>query len=810
MTLTGRRNCFLFLLIACLFLIVASCQTEDDDDKQAEQETPEEPEAPDDLPNFLSDRPELLDWSSWSSHFDHQAPIPWHRIGGFGIGNGRVFAMLASVPPFSTIRNMNGPTYQKHLRYYSDKEFTLFNNGQTIHWDIESTYRVRDTAVYVTRQQRSDLSLWIVDLVPRGALLDGLLATKSFVRLLIVKNDGDQPLNDLVLSATTMLGKVKGLHLGETITDDNRQLLGGFVDNDRVVANQDNGLSISLDQLAPGQEQVLRFQFAFARAADPLPIFDTVAELESDFLIAETISSWKEFTAKGAKITTDDIRFNDLIEGLAVTMSNQQAIGGCFAQMSEYGYNALRDLYGLSRFYPLVGRSEDYRRMLDYVWRAMLEEGDIRADVTIDLDFPEQQPEPDWENLGILKGRAGAETPSYLILHYQEYVEATGDWQPAIERYGMLRHAMIHQDVRNDCLLPFSDDETFRPAMMIAFGHDVLDGYIDKYLSANSSFLFVVAANFMQRLALQMDNFDHADQYAELAQRFRECTEQYYWMEGEGYYAPIIDIDTLESIAQPYEEVNTQPLYMSYLSPDDPHAENNLLAMMALLNQEGGFFYSPLHENYQSLAAMLGFEKGVITGMAYGYQLENFARIDHPWAEESFMMFNRFFHDTGNVSEGQVVDDFGRMAYFYDASGFVVDLTARYRSWEGAINAAAMINYLFGLELDAPRMKASIAPNLPSGWPMARMEKIRLADQTFDLLVEDDGVIRRVSVSNATALIAMDAIISVAGEVKSVTVNNETVEPEIILKWERSRVLLPELTVDADQPLVVEVTRSGN
>ena len=106
-------------------------------------------------------------------------------------------------------------------------------------------------------------------------------------------------------------------------------------------------------------------------------------------------------------------------------------------------------------------------------------------------------------------------------------------------------------------------------------------------------------------------------------------------------------------------------------------------------------------EPFDSVGKLLDFEKGAVTGMTYGYQLDNLAAIDHPMAEASFLMYRDFFHDTGNVSEGQVVDDFGRISYLYEPFGYLCDLTARYRTWEGGINGAAMIQYLFGLELDA-------------------------------------------------------------------------------------------------------------
>ncbi len=758
------------------------------------------------LPAYLTLRSFLTDWSLWCGVFDRADPIPLRQIGGFGLGHGRVFSMVAVRPPFTTLHNINGPHYQKRLRFFSDKTFTLYQNDLQVQWEKQRAYRVRDTAIVLTRLSAGDLSQWTVDFAPRGQGVDGTAAQNTLLRTIIIQNRGTKTLAGVKLKAATVLGSLKDGLIVETIHEDQRRLAAGFLTEEMKVAGSEKALTLCVPDIKPGEEFVCRFLLAFSQAGDAVAVFREARLFDPELLLDATYASWKAMTDHGARIVTSDRRFDDLMEGLAQTMRVQQAAGGCFAQMSEYGYNALRDMYGIARFYPLIGRTEEYRRMLDYVWQAALQNGNISADVKIDLEFESSPAEPDWENLPVLTGRTRAESPSYLILMYREYLNATSDWELLEQRYGMLRHALVHQDLRHDCLLPFSDDETFRIAMMAAFGHSVLEGYEDKFLSANSSFLFVAAAEFMERLALHLGLEEDAAEFGRLAGEVRECTEQYYWLPG-GYYSPIIDIDTLLPDDRPFEDVNTKPLWLGYLEPGDEKAKTNIISLIDQLAQKEGLFYSPLAPSHALLGKLLGVREGIVTGMAPGYQLDNLARLDHPSAADAFLLYDRFFHDSGNVSEAQVVDDFGRVAYLYEPFGFLCDLTARYRSWEGSINAAAMIRYLFGLEMDAPGGRVAIAPHLPEGWTGARMEGARLGGLRFDVSVEDDGPIRRVVVDDSTGSIVVDALVSVKGTIVRVEENGERIYPTIETEWGRSRVFFPGRIVSPQEPLTIEVWR---
>jgi len=226
-----------------------------------------------------------------------------------------------------------------------------------------------------------------------------------------------------------------------------------------------------------------------------------------------------------------------------------------------------------------------------------------------------------------------------------------------------------------------------------------------------------------------------------------------------------------------------------------------------MTENKDGLFYSPIAEEHDLIGRLLGISEGIVTGMAPGFQLDNLARIDHPAAQDAFFLQEDFFQDSGNVSEAQAVDDFGRVVYLHEPFGFLCDLTARYRSWEGGINAAAMIQYLFGLELDAVNNRIKIAPHLPEDWPEVSMTNARIGDITFDILVQDDGDTRVISVQNTTALLNVDALVSVEGDMAKVEVNGVDVDYTAENQWGRSRVRLQDMSSSPGQSLTITLHR---
>jgi len=786
----------------------------DDDDDNDNDDNDDDTVPPAEIPPYLQARPELTDWSTWFETYDYQAPTSPHLIGGLGLGNGRVFALLAAQAPFNTLHNLMGPDYQRHLRFFSDKRFYLFRAGEELAPSAETIYRVRGADILLTRTRYDGLEFWTVDFAPRGEGIDEAGPGNTLIRMIILWNTGEEDLDDLALHVATPIGQVDQGVMREYIPDDildgvaegGRWLMAGFVGETARQDKEAARLILPLPALPAGGELVREFLLAFAKPETPDAVFAETAALDPDDLLNAANDDWQTFTAAAARLTTPDRRLDDLLEGMSYTIRTQTTDRGAVSQMSEYTGTWLRDIMGPAVFYPPIGRFEEYLGMLDYYWQGSLTQGGIGNSLELDIELDPNAAQPDWENMGVMGGRLAAESPSYLVLHYKYYLDATGDWAPLAERYGMLRHALIHQNFQEGCLLPFSGDETFRLAMAVGFGQWLYDEYADTDYSFNSSLLFVVAAEFLQQVAEHLGYSEHALEYETLAAEVRACAEQYYWLEEEGYYSPIIDIDTLEPTRRPFEDVNNKVLWMNYLSPDDPQARANMLNMIEEIWVDEGYLSTPADSYYKLLLGLLDFGSGAITGMNYGYTLSSLARLDHPYAETAFLLYDEFFHDSGNVSEGMVVPDFGRFRYLIEPFGIVSDLTARFRTWEGGINAAAILQYLFGLELDARRNRIYLSPHLPSGWEFAALENARLSGSFFDVEVTDDEGIRGLLVDNCTGPLQVDVRLSAPGTITDVWINGEAIAVEAEQEWGLSRVYLDGLTADADSPLLVEAT----
>lgn len=757
-----------------------------------------------DIPPYLIERPQLLNFSAWQQTFDHDRPYPLRRLGGLGMGNGRTFALTAMTLPLNTWHNLTGPNHQLGWRFFSDLSIHLKQGEDEISWRTESVYRVKKTSVNIIRQEADGLSLWSIDFAPEGREAYRTGAGNALGRILVVFNHGDQTAQDIVLEARSAKGKAAGHLITESLPKEVRNLAASFAAGKEQISGRKRSISLPLGDIPAGGQAVVPFFAAFALNGPAEPVLEGVLSANYELLLTETIKTWQDYFAKGAQLTTSEPKFDELIESILVTIRNQTTETGGVSEMSRYSHTWLRDIMGPARLLPYLGRSDEYKRMLDYYYRAALVNGNIANALPLDVPDGDLPQPPDWENLPTGTGRESAESVSYLILHYKEYLGATGDLEPIRSRYGMLRHALIHQDLSPDSLLPFSDDETFRGALAVANGIWAGNKFQKSHYSANSSFLFVAAAEFMEQMAQRLDREEHATQYAELARRVRQSTERHYWLADQGFYAPMLVKRTKEPFARPYEDINTKPLWSGYLSPEDPQARANVENSIKALDSVEGVPFSPIDPTYAPLKSMLGFKRGVLTGMTYGYWLDNFNRLDHPLAAKIFPLYDRIFHPTGVISEYMVADDFGRLVYFYNPKGLETDQSAGYRSWEGGLNGAALLGYLFGLELDAVNNSITIAPHLPEDWTFARLTGLEIGDTSFDLEVRQDDQGQTITVGNLSGSLQVNARISLSQGDEIITVNGRTDDFKIERTTVPPSALLTGLTADKMQVLVIK------
>ncbi|MBM4373023.1 MAG: hypothetical protein FJ098_15320, partial [Deltaproteobacteria bacterium] len=252
------------------------------------------------------------------------------------------------------------------------------------------------------------------------------------------------------------------------------------------------------------------------------------------------------------------------------------------------------------------------------------------------------------------------------------------------------------------------------------------------FYSAYSSFLWVAGARALvdQCLALELD--DEAGWVLERLSGMEEAMEAAFRRE-DGAWLPYVLEEGLAPAPGLFEDVSLQPLWLGLEDPEDPAARENLATVIAELGGEDGILISPLPETYHGFME-LPVTQGIYTGMNPGHYLWALSATRHPAAEAAFRALALHATPTGSSPEYQVLDDFSPLHLMSSATGSEpCDYTARYRPWEGGVNAEALVFFLLGLRPDAPAQELGLAPHLPAGWRWLDAQGLRVGDTVVDL-----------------------------------------------------------------------------
>lgn len=746
------------------------------------------PQAPLPASDYFARRPWLLDVSTWSAAgCGDRQPRQARWMGDFGVGNGHVFALCGTACPLNTLHTMAGPDYQQESEFFHDTWVRL--DPQPAACDRAHLFRVRHTAVLVGLERFADLELDTVTFAPAGSG-PGDPVRRALVRVVVVSRHGEEHPQPLAL-----------------VTEHADQSRAGRTR--RLVVLEPDGVSdparVELGSLDPGQEQRVVFAYVASEGGEgQQETIDALRAAGCDALLERTRDWWFAFSSQAARLESPDPRVDDLLEGMRVTIRTQQTHLGGVSPMSRYSLMWIRDTAGAVRFFLRSGLFARARAMLDYYHLAAIMRGDISN--ALDLDYAPEQPPPapDWRAMPPFEGRCQGETPSYLPLMASWYARATGDHTLIDGQYDFLWRAVTAQSISDQGLLPFSGDETYRGAMSMTLGRDIEHDYPACCKSANSSFLFVAAAEALAEEADARGHTDDARTLRQRADRVRQATDAHYWTD-HGWWAPFLEVEAPDELPPPFEDVSTKPLWTGFSGPDDPHTRQNLANVIALLGREDGFLQSPLHERYVDY---MDFDvaRGVYTGMMPGYFLYNLALCDHPRAEQAFNALARAASPSGNFAEYQVYDDHSALQLVYDPGGTLGDLTARYRPWEGGICLDALVVYLTGLEPDARAGRVALAPRLPNGWPRMRWTGLRVGPVRFDLEIEELGGSRRVTVTPTTPgeLQVALAVPLPPADIERVRLGPNRLDQSAYHLWSpfgRTRVVLPARGCGTNAPL---------
>ncbi|HOX44240.1 MAG TPA: hypothetical protein PK668_11610 [Myxococcota bacterium] len=681
----------------------------------------------------------LAETSPWvSAGCGPGQPREARQMGDLAVGNGSVFALTGYACPLNTLHTMIGPSYQKEDAFFDDTSSALWAEDGGGAPAAEATvdgamFRFRDGPLVVHRERSARLELVSITFAPlddpagsaAGAWAPQGPAARALVRVCLVRNLGGETVEGVELRTDA----------GDAVRQDRQR---------RLVALEPAGAatpeSLPLGALAPGEVRRVALAYLLSQAGQGED--ETLAALQAagaDALAADTAASWRAFLARAARVESPDPMLDDLWRGLLLAVKVQQAAPGGFSPMSEYSRLWTRDLIGPVRLLLGAGLHEEVRAALEYYHLAAAAEGDYANSFRLDVPAEPAPPEPDWAALPPFEGRTAAEGPSHVPWMARLYALASGDHTLAGRWFEFLRRGVTAQPRDARGLLGFSGDETYRPAMAVALDWDMQYAFETLSLSANSSFLLVVAA---EGLAAEAEALGRpaADALAlrALADQARADAEAAFWDEAGGYYLPFLDRVDAAIRPPPFEDVAAQPLWTGYLAPEAPRALTNLATAVQRLGRADGLWISPLGPSYDDFMG-LGIHAGVYTGMAPAYALHSLAAVDHPTAEAAFQSMRWVPSPSGNLGEMQIADDHSALQLIYDASGQLGDYSARFRPWEGGITGEALLAFLAGPGLDADAGRVRLAPRLPSGWPGMAWRNLRLGQTRFDLEVEEQG-----------------------------------------------------------------------
>lgn len=687
-------------------------------------------------PDWVAKRPWLSEVSDWSTLYERQPgkEAGLYEFADLALGNGVSFSMIGYKAPLNRLHTMIGPGYNRGLIFFSDTWLEVVDGkAKTQLWSKEWMGRITGTPIVRTEAQNLTLALSTVDVAPLGANMQAPLA-RSIVRTVVVRNRSDA----VVEGAKVVVRCTRPQTVTELgYTEQPEEKIRAIKVLDGAVADKGaSELTLPIPTLQPGEEHV--FTLAYMMGMNEAELSETHEALlatTTDALLEKARDGWRERLGKATQIVTPDPMVNQYLEAQLIVMLSQTTYGGAVCPMSNYTRSWIRDTSGTARFLLSLGLFEEVRRNLDFLFVGHTRQAGITDILSSDLDpSGELGPEPDWDTLPPGDDHMIAETPCHLPLMHYWYWKASGELDFMPQRIDWMRYAMNMQHLTNG-LLSFGGDETYRAAMSVAFDYPLTQEYFTGFYSSYSSFLWIVAARALQDMAEAVDKkADVEDVLAQLPTVEHAMDKAF--LRSDGAYLPYVVEGTMEPAPGLFEDVSLQPTWLGLLDPDDEKANKNLQAAIAEIGGEDGYLISPLPQQYQ-LFMGLPVTKGIYTGMNPGHYLWALAAAEHPLTETVFNTMREHALDTGTTPEYQLLDHFDPLHINFNEMGKEPsDYTARYRPWEGGVNAEAVVFYLLGQKPDAVTNTLRLAPHLPNGWGWMEAKAMRIGSTLLDLRIE--------------------------------------------------------------------------
>lgn len=758
----------------------------------------------------------LQPWSHWHTHVvaGEEVSPAFRGRGAFALGNGHVFAIVGLGEPANAIHGMAGPDYEQRESFFGDIAIGVEGDERTwLDYDEQWVLGSLGGPALLWRGTRDELVVETVDVLPDASATDGVTGLTWF-RTVLVRNEGDSNLDGL--SVVVVANRSNAADDGVSLEEDREgRRRVTYTDRDGATA-EGHRITIPLPSIAPGAEERLTlFLTTHALGDNDGPERSAALATDVDAMIDAAAAAMTAWWDEILSLETPDPVFDDAVRGLALNQRYQITATGATSAMSRYAGTWTRDNTGPVLALLALGAHDLAQGVIDYYWCAVLDAGGIQNTYPSNLDCSAPLPrEPDWESLGTGEGREKGEAPSYIPLMYSWVADWTGRTAEADARMGMLYFALDIQQMWENGLLTWSDDETFRAAMNLAMGIPFEFPHGQKTWSTNSSLLYVAAARGVARIHDALGQTEAAATMRERADAADTAALDLLRAE-DGCWLSYRFRDTNEPSPGPFEDVALKELWVETRDGDDADAQARLQCLVDHVSRAPGMLVSTLPPQSQGVLPFV--YDGIYTGMLPGYALSALTRGGHPDAEAALEAVRVSLDPAGNCTEYMAYDDHLPLQALYlpDGSG-MTDYTARYRPWEGGIVLHALLEYVVGVRPRALEDGAfALRPHLPNDWPSFRAQRVRVGGTVFaeEVVRSDvDAVTIRLT---ATAMDAESVPLTVRwdhadDEAPAVTVNGEAADPSAVVLRSHLGAASTEvqgLTLSMDAPL--EVTFTG-
>ena len=676
--------------------------------------------------------------SVWSQEIDARTidasrPVEYREtLGVFPIGNGRCFTYAGLGIPQNTLFMITGPRYQTEGDHnpggaFGEIAISLIDAGAPVELPLQSCRTVRGAPVVLTCEQGEHMKLTTVTAAPPG--------TSAILRWLTIERlDGANGSVDVVctLRGPAMQRDEQGVFLeyrhGKW-TERMRPLVIG-----EKLQERDGKLGFTVPQLAKGAPRTFVLALLCSDSPSDHAALKEKVLREHERMLPDTLAWWSAKLAPTLRVASGDRRLDDLIEGLKVLLLVQQDIQGGVCPMVNFKGVWLRDSNGPILGFLATGLFDEARRLLTYYRQASALHKFTGREFPLDLDVaadPDLKPEQ-WAATGTDR----CEVPSFVVIQHAWWLDATGDLSLVERHWPYVRRNADCQEIHEGPYGPlqtFNGDETYLGGAYYSlfparagFPNALVraDGF-----SADSMFEYAVAHEAMVRLARRLGHEDDAARFAASAARMRQSIERHFWLPEEQRYAPVLSPVDFTPHRAPFAPVNLHPLWLGYLSPDDPKAARNIEGTLKWLWRAPG------------LARMTPFMEYYI-GSLPGELLYSLAALRHPKAAPAFSAVVGSASKSGEWVEVHKAD---RPSFGW-GDGLYAN---RLRPWESGINLDSLLFYLTGARRKEGRA-IEINPLLPPGCNHLVIENLPLGRGRLRLTVDRAEARARYEVVNTS------------------------------------------------------------